>query len=236
MAATELATKTWKFQPYDQNSIRKIRNILAQELDEILKTKGVAQIDGMNDDLVNELYQEAKKFPKRVGRYREDSYYQEIFSFLPNSQISDSIYIPPKTRPVNLLRKIKRRFSYTAEIVAEALTSLYEEVGKPEDLFLLRYRKGPNLYPTVNKRRRRKIILGAHTDHNYFMLAAKSSHKGLEGYVQEQWISLQPEEGNFLIMPCTRLETISDEKIKALTHRVMTPQPENSIRYALMYY
>jgi len=220
---------------------QKNKKHFTHELDEILKTVGVAQIDGMNDEFVDKLYTEAKDFPKRAGRSRGEQYYQDIFSFSMSSQIPDSIwissnYISPKTRTVNLIGRIKKRFSDAAEIVADSLTSLYGEVEKPEELLLLRYRKGSQLCPSIKKKKCRKIMLDAHTDHNYFMLAAKSSHEGLEGYVQKQWVSLQPEEGNFLIMPCTRLETISDEKIKALPHRVMAPQPENSTRYAFMCY
>ena len=206
----------------------------AEYLGHLLETIGVAQISGMDDGLVDELYKEAKKFPRRVGRAKENSYYQEIFSFTPYSKIWDSIYISPEKRPVNLLRRIKNRFSQVAEKITDSFDSLYGPVEKPGELLLLRYRKGPQLYPP--KKNRKKIMLERHTDESYFTLAAKASREGLEGYVQERWVPLLPEEGNFLIIPCRSLETVSKGKVKALEHRIRTPEPESPIRYALMYY
>lgn len=217
-----------KLKLYRQNPKR-----FGKDLSQALKTVGVAQVDGVDYGLVQELYAKADYIQKKTGTYTGNSYYRENFNFSVGyfGLTTNHIFFPPEI-PMNLVDRIKEQFSKVAEKIADSMSLRYYE---PSNLVLSRYFKGPRLYPFSPKNKSRKIILNDHKDSGSFTLHAPSSHQGLEGFIQKQWISLLAERGNVLVIPGKSLEQESKRKIKALLHQVKAPEPFGSTRYTLIY-
>jgi len=202
----------------------------AQELDYALRTTRVAQVSGLEQQLVDDIFgymQENVQNIRTLDTYLKNNFYLQIFNFSP---AYSTTYIRRRGSKLNtFIKKIKKNLSEIAEAVTNASVSLYEPIKKPKQLILARYYKKQGL--TFPGDKKRKEMIEAHKDAEVpFVITTPASAKGLECRVGNQWVHLEPEKGHVLVLAGKYLESISD--LKPLYHRVVYPKTD---RYALLY-
>ncbi|MDO8510653.1 MAG: 2OG-Fe(II) oxygenase family protein [Nanoarchaeota archaeon] len=216
-----------KIELYEQSKER-----FAQEIYHALRTTSVAQVSGLEQQLVHDLYgymQEhaeelAENFHPFSDLYLGKDFYRQNF-FSHHFGIKPHILrkIPYLNR---LVKEVRKNVSAVRNKVTPLITSLYGLVRKPQQLFLFRYYKNPGFFIP------RRMMVEKHADEHTLVFAASASAAGLEGKIKGRWTPIQPESGHLLVLPGKGLESQSQGEIKALWHRVQYPTAE---RWALLY-
>lgn len=205
----------------------------AQELEEGLRTTRVAQVSGIDQSLVDELYnymQENIFELSAEGLYVGKGFYRFQFELPPSENLNysgvddrDEITFGKD----QLLEKLNAHLHGIGSKVASALNDKYESISSPSQTILIGYCKGTKMVSPTN---RRKIVLPPHPDDTSITLATSASAPGLEGKINGRWVSLHPEPGHLFVWAGNRLYTRPE--IKPLPHRVRYPSSE---RWSLLY-
>ena len=215
---------TLKLKQYERNQKK-----FAHELGETLEDIGVAQVDGLDQQLVDDLYGYMQEhtddfrtlYSESLGKHFRK---QELLGEhgLKSSSLRRIPYLN------YLVKGIRKNVSGITSKVTYAIASLYGPLVKSQDLILFRYYKKQGLHFSNEKN-----MIKQHTDDKSpLTFAPSASAPGLEGKINGRWTRLQPQRGYLLVWPGDDLESISDGKIKALLHRVQHPTTE---RWALIY-
>lgn len=201
--------------------------VFAQQLGEALETVGVAQVDGLEQQLIDDLYGKMQEHIDEIPapnpkmdylgrRFRRQTFYLNYYGIrnVPGLNV--------------LVKKIKKVIPEIGNKISSAAASLYGQLEKSQDLILFRYYKGQGL-----TFRQDKLVIQKHTDDKSpLTFAASASAPGLEGRINCRWTPLQPNPGHLLVWPGDEFESISDGRVKALQHRVQYPSSE---RWVLLY-
>src|SRR3989344_3230738 len=179
------------------------------QIKQALENIGVLQINGLNQLLVDCLYEYIQKnitkFPPE-RKYLGKSFYQHNFYLLPSENLRES----------------------TEDTVYDHDDFSYLKIKYPEPI-LIGYRKGPKM---ISRDNRKKMMIREHSDNTRFTCAASASAPGLEGLFKGRWVPLQPEPGHILLWGGKDLKLYSNGKVKPLFHRVLYPASE---RWALLF-
>ncbi|MEK6939990.1 MAG: 2OG-Fe(II) oxygenase family protein [Nanoarchaeota archaeon] len=210
---------TLKLELYKKN-----QKHFAQELGEALKNIGVAQVSGLEQQLVDDLYgymeEHVDEMPSpNRNDYRGRKFYRQYWNFYDLRKIS-ALH--------NLINKIKKNIPKVRDNIYSAAASLYGPLKKSQEFIVFRYYKKGGLNYQEDK-----MAVNKHIDNkSQLTFAASASASGLEGMINRRWTDLQPENGHLLVWAGGDLESISDGKVKAFCHRVQFPPTE---RWALLY-
>ncbi len=209
-----------KLKQYDRNKKR-----FTQELGEALEAVGVAQVSGLEQGLVDDLYGYMQRHVDEIQPDQDDyavkREYRQLFR-INNSGLRKALYLN------KLITSIKKNISKIRDKVYSTAATLYGPLNKSQDLLLFRYYKKQGRALQQNTAMIRK-----HTDdQSPLTFAPSASAPGLEGKINGRWTRLQPQRGYLLVWPGDDLESISESGVKALLHRVQYPTTE---RWALIY-
>ena len=202
----------------------------SQQLAEALETFGVVQIDGVEQQLVDDFYDKIKEYyaqssepPAKVfncSNYKGNGFYETtLFPPLAIPELDQSI------------EKVRKNISSLADQVDAAITSHY---GLPSKMMrkgmrIKRYFKGPEL--DISSSNAKNNILEGHHDLNFITMAPSASVPGLEGLIDGRWLPLQAERGHLLAWAANKMTTHCG--IKSFLHRVPFLDSE---RYSMIYY
>lgn len=236
-----------KIEAYERN-----RQQFAQELGQALETVGVAQVNGLEQQLVDELYQNAEgifEAAKREdnARFRYDwtenirehlildssfhgGFKRTIISqlFPAFKPVIDNIYSDLKTIYKKIIKALEMYVGEGKFTKEETNLCLFRLKNSTISTNIIDLAKQKNVMDTI-------VFLEDHEDSGYITLAPRSTRKGLEGFINGEWASIQPESGNVLVFPGMGLETKSKQKIKSLRHRVRMPPNFVVPRLSLTY-
>lgn len=231
---------TVKIELYKQSKER-----FAQELDHALRTTSVAQVSGLEQQLVHDLYgymqEHIDEFNLGEGFYLGKDFYRQRF-------LDKESEIKPHTLRKHpylhgLVKEVRKNISGIRNRLINAvfltygqrirkfqeLKSYRQRIRKSQELKLFRYyrnyQKQGLFHPGGMARKK-------HIDKVVLFCAPTASAPGLEGKIKGRWKALHPEPGHLLVGGGEGLESISDGEIKPLLHRVQYPASE---RWALLY-
>ncbi len=225
--------------------VEKNQKQFTQELKRALENVGVAQINGLEQGLVDELYQGADDFTKQVTEKRskkncplnlENGYSIDQFYFNDDgSYILGTLPLVMEETPEfnKLVRKIHHNLSHIANRIRAPINDIcHKKIYNPNGLLLKKYKKNQE----DNPKKEEELLLKEHGD-IFSILLPTASREGLEGFVNKEWIPLEPQLGHVLFLPGRDIgwNTLSP-KIKELKHRVRVHGSYNTPRYALAYY
>jgi len=203
-----------------------------QELDRARQTEKVAQISGLEQQLVDDLYGYMQQHAQEIHMPDENSlgknFYLQIFAFFPADD-QEAYLLRNRPRLNQLVEGINKNLAEIANAVANACVSLYGSFKRPRGLTLLRYYQRHGL--TFPKEKRKKVMVKRHKDIKAsFVITPTASANGLQRCVNRRSVPLEPEKGHVLMWAGEDLESISD--VKPLYHQVVYPESD---RYALLY-
>ncbi|HLD79565.1 MAG TPA: 2OG-Fe(II) oxygenase family protein [Candidatus Nanoarchaeia archaeon] len=204
------------------------------QIKQALENIGVLQINGLNQLLVDCLYEYIQKnitkFPPE-RKYLGKCFYQHNFYLLPSENLRESTEDKPVAERDfvdSLMRTININVSEIVDTVYDHDDFSYLKIKYPEPI-LIGYRKGPKM---ISRDNRKKMMIREHSDNTRFTCAASASAPGLEGLFKGRWVPLQPEPGHILLWGGKDLKLYSNGKVKPLFHRVLYPASE---RWALLF-
>ncbi len=203
----------------------------AEELDSLLKEFRVAQINGLEQQLLDDLYgymqdHAAELRNRDIDEYCRKQFYRQGFQFSPAQ--SRERYLRRNRPELNaMLKTIKKNMADIADPVTKAIRSQYKMFfEKPREILLLEYYPGYGIKCPGDENR--KVMIRLHSDEQSSLVIATSSAPGLQGEINGKMVPLQPEKNHALIWTGGELEAF----LKPLYHRVVYPETD---RYALLY-
>lgn len=205
----------------------------AQELDHALRTTSVAQISGLEQQLVHDLYgymqEHIGEFNIGEGFYLGKDFYRQRFldkeSEIKPHTLRKHLYLH------GLVKELRKNISGIRNKLVNAVFLTYgQRIRKSQEMRLFRYYRNHQKQGLFHPR---GMAREKHIDKKIALVcAAPASAPGLEGKIKGRWTPLHPESGNLLVFGGEGLESISDGNIKPLLHRVQYPASE---RWALLY-
>lgn len=203
------------------------------EFDLALRTVRVAQVSGLEQQLVDDLYgfvdEHAEEFQMPDDPYLGKHFCLERFAF---SSASGKGKVMRRKMPYinKLIKGIRQNLSEIAHTITKSADALYGPMEKPRELWMFGYYQKKGL--TFSDDHKKKVMIEKHRDSvSSFTIAPSASTNGLEGYIHSKWVPLQPEKGYVLVWAGSGLDLIYGPK--PLVHRVIYP---DSDRYALLYF
>ena len=209
---------------YDQD-----RGRFAQELGRALEDVSVVQVSGLNQGLVDGLYEisealTAEPAIKYSGSSKtKDTHTTQLFIlkyFNIESHLNKLIYeIQKNMKDIN--RKISVGFDlYFNDELCIASTG-------EADLFLGKH------IPNNKNPDDEVIFMEKHTDKNRDKtLLPRATKPGLQGLIEGEWHDLEPQSGNVLVFAA---EGFPYRKVTPLVHRVVNKNPFNQSRKSIVY-
>jgi len=191
-----------------------------------LENIGVLQVDGLEQRLVDDLYDRMKKCSKLIfeAGYLGKSFYRYTAG-LPSYRFP---YKLPGESEKELVRLISMDVNKIVDTIYDSSEGSYLKIAYPDPI-LIGYHKGPKMESLLN---RKNMMIKKHADDQRLILAAPASAPGLEGLLKNRWIPLQPEPSHLLIWGGIDLKSFSSGRVKPLVHRVRFPAEE---RWALLF-
>ena len=224
---------TVKLELYQENP-----ELFAQELGQALETVGVAQVDGLEQGLVDGVYHHAGAVFKEYSRkYHQANEYKNHKGMERHELLFDPRFISGK--------RFQRfsQFYFMAGKLRVNLDGIYETIKDALQIHL-RHRlcqvraKELYLFQYYGSTEEREMYVGPHEDGQIMVLAPRATGEGLEVFIcreqKEPWQKLEPNAGHALIFPGRSLKKQSNERILALSHRVRRII-KKSPRTALVY-
>ena len=233
---------TVKIELYHQNRVE-----FAQQLGRALATRKVFQIDGFDQAKLDELYRradslldicrhifkEGKHLPseyrcERIRNNNQKNYQQTLV--MTDTIIGD------------------QHFKFLATAVEDNFTEIYQKIAEGLNLYLkdskgisrrnrktmiiARYNPGQEQNCPTLSEGEEVILVEEHIDGREITLTPTATKPGLEGFINCEWIRLNPEPGHLLVFKGT---IPYENKIKSLKHRVRVFSPFREARTAAVY-
>lgn len=205
-----------KIEQYERNS-----QLFAQELGQALENVGVAQVNGLEQQLVDELYQNAEDVFEQCKREYLHSFEFESWAgrerLILNDHRRDITYLHhfPSFKLLtdhtySNLNLIGRKLLKALEIYVDKRLPL-----KNEDFYLFRYLNTVDLGRTKIMQTNQHdkpiaedlVLLYERIDHDYITLAPRATRAGLEGFKNNKWVLYSQNQEMFLFFQGNELLT-----------------------------
>ncbi|HLD79563.1 MAG: hypothetical protein A2822_03250 [Candidatus Staskawiczbacteria bacterium RIFCSPHIGHO2_01_FULL_41_41] len=225
---------TVKIELYHQDRAR-----FAQQLGQALEHVGVAQVNRVRQDLVDQLYKKAEEVFDECAPFRaglgDPGYYAENTSMKNIGYITREVLAIKFLRDFPKFRQEAEQFQRGLQVIAQRVLNALSMYLETEVFTVI---DDPNLvffrYPVLSAETKERIqkqdhfeygkplLLNPHEDDENIILFPTATQPGLEGLIGEEWVPLNPEPGHCLIIPGKGLYQ-QIRRIKPLKHQVSIP-------------